>query len=363
MSSSPEVSGNTVVGNISYEDGAGGYTNYCGGTFSDNLFEENEAYDDAGGFRVYVGTLVVEDNAFIANIAADDAGGMKLSHSYNTIRGNTFEDNYAGDAGGGLELDNETSDVSNCEFYNNTASRGAGLHSWRNEGALTIRQSLFEGNEASTCGGAIQMDNNPFEVLLHQVEATGNRSGIDGGAICTDVYYQDDELTVTEPANFKVTNSLFVDNEAADDGGAFYVESGFMEVVNVTVHGNVAGDDGGGIAMKEESAGILNNVIVSESGAEGIYIEEEYDADAVPSSGLLVAYTNVWGSEDEDYQGMDNPTDENGNISELPLYVSASSGDFDLTSSSPCVDMGDPDIFDADGSRSDMGVTGGPDAW
>jgi hypothetical protein len=360
ISSSPEVRGNQVVENLSWEDGAGGYTNYCGGTLAENHFEGNEAYDDAGGFRVYVGSMTIEGNTFSRNVAADDAGGMKLSHSSNTIRENTFEENSAGDAGGGLELDNETSSVTDCLFYRNTATRGAGLHSWRNEGSLTIENSTFEGNVAGQCGGAIQMDNNPYQVLIHQVIALENYSYVDGGAICTEIYYQDDELTVTEEARFRVTNSLFLDNIAADDGGAIYLKSGTMQLVNVTMQGNDAGDDGGGIAMKSESSGILNNVIISRSGEEGIYIEEFYDDDETPSEGLDVTYSDVWGSTDENYQGMVDPTGSEGNISGDPRFVSVSQGDFELKSSSPCVDSGHPNLSDTDGSRSDMGATGGP---
>ena len=359
-SSSPEIRGNRVVENLSWEDGGGGYTNYCGGTVAENSFEGNEAYDDAGGFRVYVGSMTIEGNSFSGNSAADDAGGMKLSHSSNTIRENTFEENSAGDAGGGLELDNETSSVTDCVFYNNTATRGAGLHSWRNEGSLTIERSTFEGNRAGNCGGAIQMDNNPYQVLLHQVIAVENYSSVDGGAICTDIHYQDDDLTVTEEARFRVTNSLFLDNVAADDGGAIYLKSGTMQVINVTMHGNEAGDDGGGIAMKAESSGTLNNVIISRSGEEGIYIEESYDSDEIPSEGLIVTYSDVWGSTDEEYQGMADPTGSNGNISTDPRFVSVAQGDFGLKSSSPCVDSGNPNLTDTDGSRSDMGATGGP---
>ena len=36
--------------------------------------------------------------------------------------------------------------------------------------------------------------------------------------------------------------------------------------------------------------------------------------------------------------------------------------DFKITSSSPCWDTGKPDLYDPDGSRSDMGYYGGPDA-
>jgi len=43
-----------------------------------------------------------------------------------------------------------------------------------------------------------------------------------------------------------------------------------------------------------------------------------------------------------------------------PLFISAT--DFHLAQASPCVNTGHPGIFDPDGTRSDMGYYGGPDA-
>ena len=133
-------------------------------------------------------------------------------------------------------------------------------------------------------------------------------------------------------------------------------------MVNSTLYGNDAGDDGGGIALKAESEGDLINVIISESGAEGIYIEEDYTDEEIPSDGLNVSYSDVWGSEDEDYQGMSDPTGSQGNISADPMLVNPTSSKFDLQGNSPCIDSGSPSIQDLDGSRSDMGFTGGPGA-
>ena len=360
--SAPEVSENSFVGNISYEDGGGAYTNVSQSWFHHNEFTGNEAYDDAGGLRVYVGRMVVEDNLFEQNVAADDAGGMKLSHSVNTLQRNTYIDNSAGDAGGGLELDNETSDVVDSEFYGNTASRGGGLHSWRNEGTNFIITSVFEENHATWCGGAIEMDNNPHIVYLKNLWIVENTSSVDGAAICTELWYQDDEQTFYVPSLFRITNTVIANNDAGDDGGGIYVKHGEFSLVNSTLYGNDAGDDGGGIALKAESEGELINVIISESGAEGIYIEEDYSDEEIPSDGLNVSYSDVWGSEDEDYQGMSDPTGSQGNISADPMLVNPTNSNFDLQGNSPCIDSGSPSLQDLDGSRSDMGFTGGRDA-
>ena len=51
-----------------------------------------------------------------------------------------------------------------------------------------------------------------------------------------------------------------------------------------------------------------------------------------------------------------------------PGFVDASPAaavdrDLQLGSGSPAIDAGDPAILDADGSRSDLGAYGGPEAW
>ena len=49
-----------------------------------------------------------------------------------------------------------------------------------------------------------------------------------------------------------------------------------------------------------------------------------------------------------------------GNLSVDPDYEGGAPGR--LSGGSPLVDLGDPEILDLDGSRSDMGLSGGPEA-
>jgi hypothetical protein len=52
----------------------------------------------------------------------------------------------------------------------------------------------------------------------------------------------------------------------------------------------------------------------------------------------------------------------NGNIAVDPDYNDPGSRDYSLSSGSDLIDAGDPSIEDTDGSRSDIGSAGGPDA-
>jgi len=343
-----DVRGNTLTGNVSGEDGGGAYLNQATATVRDNTFVSNQANDDAGGLRCYVCAITISDNIFMSNVAADDAGGMKLSHSSNTISDNWFESNQAGDAGGGLELDNETSDVSNSTFIDNVATRGAGMHSWRSEGTLTLTDLYFQGNQASDCGGALQLDNDPWMVTAQRITAIDNIA-VDGGAICTDSVEQDDGTI--EGTHLVLSASILANNDASDDGGAIYLRAARASLTNVTLADNRAGS--GGLILKDGSVDLRNAVVSGTVGSAGIVVE---------GGDLSVAWSDLWDNEDGAVLGAPTPSREDGNIQADPAYVDPTSGDYSLDAASALIDVGDPDISDTDGTRSDLGYTGGPDA-
>jgi hypothetical protein len=65
---------------------------------------------------------------------------------------------------------------------------------------------------------------------------------------------------------------------------------------------------------------------------------------------------------DVDAFGMANPLWGGGNTDDDPEFVDEGRGDYRLESSSDLIDDGDPTISDRDGTRSDIGLFGGPEA-
>ncbi|MCB9765796.1 MAG: hypothetical protein H6739_38835 [Alphaproteobacteria bacterium] len=350
---SPSVDANEVLDNRCDEDGAGLYFNYANAQITDNLIEGNEAADDAGGLRLYVGNSTITGNQILNNVANDDGGGAKLSHSHHTFVNNHIEGNRTGDAGGGLELDNDSTAVTDSTFLNNQAYRGGGLHNWRTERSFTISDSHFEGNTAGDCGGALAFDNNPYRVTLENLTIQDNNAD-DGAGICTELVYRDPEDVGGQEDYYqrsvlRLRNLAFIDNNASDDGGVAYVKAGDVDMANVVMVDN-EGPGAAAIAAKLEGVVVVNNAILSGNSGGPLFLLED-------DGEIGIRYSDIF-----DYSSIgstvSNPIGVDGNISDDPLFTSG----FELDPSSPCVDAGDPNIRDQDGSRSDMGLHGGPDA-
>jgi hypothetical protein len=66
----------------------------------------------------------------------------------------------------------------------------------------------------------------------------------------------------------------------------------------------------------------------------------------------------VWGNKTAEYEGIWDQAELNGNLNVDPLFMGES--DFRLNPESPAVNAGDSTIFNVDGSRSHIGLYGGP---
>ena len=73
-------------------------------------------------------------------------------------------------------------------------------------------------------------------------------------------------------------------------------------------------------------------------------------------------FTNniVWDNQAGNYEGIWDQTDLNGNLNVDPLFVDET--DFLLQENSPARHVGDSAVYNVDGSRSHIGLTGGPQA-
>ncbi|RLC51074.1 MAG: hypothetical protein DRI23_05785 [Candidatus Cloacimonadota bacterium] len=111
---------------------------------------------------------------------------------------------------------------------------------------------------------------------------------------------------------------------------------------------------------------IINNFIYGE-WASGInssgsviknnHIEKTHTALRYAGGTLPIAqYNNLWNNQ----TNFQNFSPDSTNIYHDPMFVNPDSLDFHLQMFSPLIDAGDPNILDIDGSRSDIGLFGGP---
>lgn len=146
---------------------------------------------------------------------------------------------------------------------------------------------------------------------------------------------------VNQSANVVIRENII---EANDGVGIFVNRSANFEVIS----NDIISNNGTGVQIYEDNGELSHNIIVN-NGAYGIYSQ---------NAELTEGYNCVWGSERDDYNGI-NPS--NTDISEDPMldedFIPIWGGWPDSDSlKSPVIDNGNPNLLDPDGSRMEIGA-------
>jgi hypothetical protein len=163
---------------------------------------------------------------------------------------------------------------------------------------------------------------------------------------------------------FGNSTALLTNNLVRDQHGWGLIISGES---TATVHNNVIANNGttGMAAWSEDiSASFVNNIVTGNGWNPDEWVGKRtgfwLNAD------VEFSWNDVWDNQVSDvctgyptcspvaFEGLD------GNLSVDPDYADGSAGS--ISPSSPVVDLGEPEILDVDGTRSDMGLGGGPGA-
>lgn len=138
--------------------------------------------------------------------------------------------------------------------------------------------------------------------------------------------------------------------------GMIATGNSFMDIANNVVYYN--GNCGVAVWSNECTGRIVNNIII-ENGWKKEWV--------CPCVGVWnygdwskwdFSYNIVWNNKEGDYRDIRDQTGVNGNLDVNPEFIGESI--FLLTKGSPAIDAGHPEIYDNDGSRSDIGLNGGP---
>ena len=348
-------------GNEASDDGGAVHINVAEATFSGTVFTGNEAAASGGGIYAYTttATLTVSDAEFSSNTSIADDGGAIAAIRRTAV------------------------DVSNSQFDSNSSVYGSGgaiyFAAGFNTHDMMVDASNFEDNDAGGDGGAIAVLKGD-EIIFLDVEMIRNTADGDGGAVYIDRADQTTAERLVLHGNIAsdsggawcerdtaspgvLTNLLLVENEADEGGGLFFDGVTDTYVVNNTMVGNDAATSGAHLYVSTGTVRFINNIFAWGQDGGGIY------GDATAAGGSDIYYNDAYANSGGEYVGsFTSQTGLSGNIEvdpELKDYTidgDETNDDLHLELVSPLVDAGHPAIFDVDGTTSDIGAYGGPDA-
>ncbi len=199
--------------------------------------------------------------------------------------------------GGGLWIAGGSPTVRSCTLTGNVATRGAGLYA--SDGAAPrLERCVLQGNTALGDGGGIY--NLTAAPTLIDCVIEGNRAGTTAGGLRS----QDGSSTT-------LVNCLLWGNEK---DAVLDRASSHTELINCTI----VGHEGYGVRSLESSLPTVTNSVIWLNGAGAV------------SGGATIGHSCVQGG----FAGA-------GVVSEDPLFVEPSSGDYRLSLGSPCIGVGD----------------------
>ncbi len=252
---------------------------------------------------------------------------------------------YPENAGGAIAaVENGKFIIDHCHFHDNKALQvsgeepsGGAIALWAS--SPVIMNSTFINN-ISYAGGAIicwkeshaKIENNLF---------TSNTAIFGGAIFC----HESDPM---------IKHNLFYDNTAGIGGGAIDLWINCSpSIINNTIANNESNDKGGGISLYQGCSPMIQNTILWGNAADTgnqVYIHTD---DCIPD----FFYCDIQGGQDS-IGGVPHTGDYKQCIDSDPLFITVGNCDYHLDTivPSPCVDTGDPTMFDPDGTRCDMGA-------
>ncbi len=315
-----------------------------------------------GAIALLAGTLTVQGSTFTSNVAGSGYEGGAIFTELGTtteIRDSVFRNNSSLGNGGALELDGQTV-VTGSTFDGNQAEIGS-LLATGSGGAiyaycdvscpsLTIEDNDFHGNTATGQGGAVYFAT-PGAVRFVRNLVCSNVATSEGGGVTISARARSWLLLDNVFESNAGYDGAAVQCNTATDGTGAAASGG--KILNNDFLANVPGSSLATVALGSCSAAVKNNLFAR---------NQQYAF----SGGTGGFDYNLWFSNGADTSGRTRGAhDQLAADPRLTGWVNdgdCSNDSFDLGVGSPAINTGDPAILDLDGSRSDIGATGGPDA-
>lgn len=205
-------------------------------------------------------SLIISDSAFIGNKAT----GTTKDQVDNKLQGGN---------GGAIANSFNNTQISNTVFEKNEAINGGAvynqsLYNTNNQaqetdkgGDIKFADVTFDGNKASTNGGAIFNDANTNAELSGTVVFSGNEAGNAGGAI----------FVADASSSMEIASGAVFKSNSAKLGGAIYNKGNLGTLDGVTFEDNTAETNGGAILNSNggKIASITNSIFKNNTSTNG----------------------------------------------------------------------------------------------
>ncbi len=309
----------------------------CGGTVISGG-HEGHVFTINGVQRLNIQGFTIRDGTAEMDTSG---GGIYCNNSNMAISECRFTENSADGSwgGGGMYCHGGSPRIINNEFIGNLAGESAVGSAIAIVGSTAhISYNYFTENaNPPSFPGAISIEYSASEIS-HNVITGNPTSGIflwDGGGTIHHNLIYDNELsgiTSLEAISAHLENNLIFHN-----GGFGILFNPWLAEARI-VGNTITGNQGGMWLMNIESSLHVDHNIVTENDM-GI---EVFESNILP----VFSYNDVW-ENTPNYEGIEDPTGQNGNISLDPLFCSCSLGNYFLSQTdagqeidSPCLDAG-----------------------
>jgi Ca2+-binding RTX toxin-like protein len=163
----------------------------------------------------------------------------------------------------------------------NSTEKGGGVFVG-SSAALTVNNSTFSGNEASSGGGLASYGT----VRINNSTFSGNEASSGGG--------------LASYGTVRINNSTFSENDAVNDGGGVNIGYGSAELSNTTLSGNTA-IRGGGISS--DGTTDLTNVTIAGNTASGTTVSGKGGGVHIANRGDLTVNSSTFSGNEASYGG------------------------------------------------------------
>lgn len=282
------------------------------GTFNGNAWNIVYAEDIPNGTRLD-GFVVTGADGVTA--VAPRVGAIWVVQSKASFANLLVVDNRSDDFAGGAVANLSEVTFDNCAFVRNEGLSAGGMNLLNSLPQYTIRDCVFDQNQANNGGGGLNAGYSRTDVLRTQF--TGNTGQGGGGAFVYGI--GSDDRTLFDGCTFR-------HNVADDSAGALYAFQP-TSVVNSVIAENIAfsASSGGGIVSSSHltvaNCTIVRNASLYPFGGHGILLDQT--ADGITDLSVTVDNTVLWQNYCLAQDGSTQPEDDPTWVGNCLLPVSA----------------------------------------